>query len=67
MSGTGVLSLPKALMQSGWIGIAIILISCILSAYCGIRLSTCWMMILNKNESMRQGVRDPYPVILAYL
>lgn len=63
MSGTGVLSLPKALLQSGWSGLAVILISCVLSAYCGIRLSSCWMIILNKNESMRQGIRDPYPTI----
>lgn len=63
MSGTGVLSLPKAILQSGWSGIAMTLVSCVLSAYCGIRLSSCWMVILSKNESMRQGIRDPYPAI----
>lgn len=63
MSGTGVLSLPQAVEQSNWIGVFMILSCCVLSGYCGIRLSSCWMMILNKNESLKYGVRDPFPVI----
>ena len=64
MSGTGVLSLPKAMLGSGWTGVGLILGCCVLSAYCGIRLSTCWMMILEKNEEYATGdVRDPYPII----
>jgi vesicular inhibitory amino acid transporter len=63
MSGTGVLSMPKAMLGSGWAGVAMILGCCVLSAYCGIRLSSCWMIILDKNDNLRHGVRDPYPVI----
>lgn len=63
MSGTGILSMPKAMLGSGWMGVPMILGCCILSAYCGIRLSTCWMIILDKNENLRSGVRDPYPLI----
>lgn len=63
MSGTGVLSLPKAMEQSNWAGLALILGCCALSGYCGIRLSSCWMMILEKNPSLKEGVRDPFSVI----
>ena len=37
MSGTGVLSLAKAMEQSNWTGLFLIIASCILSGYCGIR------------------------------
>ena len=63
MTGTGVLSLPEAMSQSGWSGVAMVLICCILSAYCGIKLSTCWIMIREKNDEYKEGVRDPFPVI----
>ena len=63
MSGTGVLSLPKSMNESGWAGLVMIIFCCLMSAYCGIRLSSCWMMIINKNPSLQHGVRDPYPVI----
>ena len=63
MTGTGILSLPKAMLQSDWSGIALILGCCVLSAYCGIRLASCWILILSKNESFRLGVRDPFPII----
>ena len=35
MSGTGILSMPKAMLGSGWSGLAMILGCCVLSAYCG--------------------------------
>ena len=63
MSGTGVLSLPKSLDQSAGYGFPMIIVCCLLSAYCGIKLSSCWMMIVNKNLSLKNGVRDPFPVI----
>jgi solute carrier family 32 (vesicular inhibitory amino acid transporter) len=63
MSGTGVLSLPISIDQSGWTGLAMVLICCVLSGYCGFRLSSCWTMLLEKNEELREGVRDPFPVI----
>lgn len=63
MSGTGVLSLPKAMEQSNWAGLGLILGCCALSGYCGIRLSSCWMMILEKEPSLKHGVRDPFSVI----
>lgn len=55
--------MPKSLDQSGWYGVAMIIICCLISAYCGIRLSSCWMMIINKNESLKHGTRDPFLVI----
>lgn len=63
MSGTGVLSLPKAMEQSNWSGLALIIGCCALSGYCGIRLSSCWTMILEKDASLKHGVRDPFSVI----
>ena len=63
MSGTGVLSLPKAMFQSGWAGLIMILLCCLVSGYCGIRLSSCWMLILKKGDSVTQGARDPFPTI----
>lgn len=63
MSGTGVLSLPISIEQSNWSGVFMILACCVLSGYCGIRLASCWMLILRKNEAFRHGVRDPFPLI----
>lgn len=63
MSGTGVLSLPQSMDESGWTGLVMIILCCLISAYCGIKLSNCWMMIIDRNHSLRQGVRDPFPVI----
>ena len=63
MSGTGVLSLPKSMNESGWYGLAMIIMCCLISAYCGIKLSSCWMMIIKRNHSLRYGVRDPFQVI----
>ncbi len=63
MSGTGVLSLPKSINQSGWYGVVMVVLCCLLSGYCGIRLSSCWTMIINKNQSLKYGTRDPFPVI----
>ena len=63
MSGTGVLSLPSAMVKAGWSGLPMILGCCVVSAYCGIKLSSCWIAILKRNESFRYGVRDPFPVI----
>jgi vesicular inhibitory amino acid transporter len=63
MTGTGILSLPKAVSQSNWSGLGLILGCCVLSAYCGIRLASCWILILSKNDSFKEGVRDPFPII----
>jgi solute carrier family 32 (vesicular inhibitory amino acid transporter) len=64
MSGTGVLALPSALSQSHWFGVAMIVISCILSCYCGIRLSSCWKLILKNDTTLHSKFKgDPFPFI----
>jgi solute carrier family 32 (vesicular inhibitory amino acid transporter) len=64
MSGTGILALPAALSQSHWFGVAMIIGSCMLSFYCGIRLSSCWEMIRKKDITLQKKYRgDPYQLI----
>ena len=57
------LKLKTALEQANWYGVAMIIGCCCLSGYCGIRLSSSWLLILSKNSSFRQGLRDPFPAI----
>ncbi|KAI7872201.1 transmembrane amino acid transporter protein-domain-containing protein [Spinellus fusiger] len=41
IAGTGVLGLPYALKQGGWIGVFIIFLSCVMSMYTGVILVEC--------------------------
>ena len=64
MAGTGLLALPKAMLQAGWYGLLSNLTLCLLSGYCGIKLGECWTMLRKMNPLYSdEGSRSPFQVI----
>lgn len=64
MAGTGLLALPKAMDQAGWVGLLSTLVLCFLSGYCGIKLGDCWTMLRSMNPLYNEdGNRSPFQVI----
>lgn len=63
MAGSGVLALPNAVVNAGWIGIVLICLLGMLSGICGIALGKSWL-ILRRDFTEYQGqVRYPYPAL----
>lgn len=64
IAGSGVLALPKAVDDSGWIGIILIILCCFLSAYTGSILGKSWIILQERFPDECGGhVPDPYPLI----
>ncbi|XP_038216230.1 amino acid transporter AVT1D-like [Zerene cesonia] len=63
MAGSGVLALPRALVKTGWVGIPIIILMCLIAAFSGKRLGDCWTMVESRNPDMRTRKRNPYAII----
>ncbi|EDV26356.1 uncharacterized protein TRIADDRAFT_22725 [Trichoplax adhaerens] len=63
MAGSGVLALPKAVVESGYTGIGLIVVASIMSAYTGKILGDCWNILLDKLPQYREHNRYPYPSI----
>ena len=63
MAGVGVLALPKALADTGWTGVVLIILMGILSCTCGVVLSKSWLILRRDYPEYREHVRDPYPSI----
>ncbi|XP_033113774.1 amino acid transporter AVT1J-like [Anneissia japonica] len=63
MAGSGVLALPKAVADTGWIGIVLIIVCAMASCYTAIILGRCWMIIQNRFPRYKEHVRYPYPAI----
>lgn len=63
MAGSGVLALPKAIIDTGWIGLVLILMCCLGSGYCGISIGKCWVILQERFPEYRKHSRDPYPSI----
>lgn len=63
MAGSGVLAIPKAVVDSGWIGLVLLIIFGINSGYSGARLGDCWAIIEERYPEHRTQTRDPYAVI----
>lgn len=63
MAGSGVLALPKAVVEAGWIGLLLIVCFCVNAAYGGSRLGACWAIIEERYPEYRVPVRNPYPII----
>nr|BAN20757.1 vesicular inhibitory amino acid transporter, putative [Riptortus pedestris] len=63
MAGSGVLALPRALVDSGWIGLVLIILFCINSAYGGTRLGKSWDILEERYPEYKGSTRDPYPAI----
>ncbi|XP_026681850.1 amino acid transporter AVT1J [Diaphorina citri] len=63
MAGSGVLALPRALVDLGWTGLVLLIVFCINSGYSGARLGDCWTMIEERYPEHRTKSRNPYAVI----
>ena len=63
MAGSGVLALPAAIVDSGWTGIALLLLACLVSGYCGSILGQSWSILRERHPEYRGHVRYPYPAI----
>ncbi|OWR41944.1 uncharacterized protein LOC116777885 [Danaus plexippus] len=61
--GSGVLALPKAVVKTGWVGIPLIVLMCLLAAFSGRRLGDCWTIIESRDPEMRTRKRNPYAII----
>ncbi|XP_055889144.1 uncharacterized protein LOC106050588 isoform X2 [Biomphalaria glabrata] len=63
MAGSGVLALPAALNGTGYIGILLNVMCAIVSAYTGMLLGRCWLMVLHRYSEYQEHSRYPYPAI----
>ncbi|KAK3763183.1 hypothetical protein RRG08_018752 [Elysia crispata] len=64
VAGSGVLALPKALNDTGWIGLAVMVLIAVVSTFTGTLLGRCWVIVRQRYpSSMDHEVRQPYPSI----
>ena len=63
MAGSGVLALPNAVANTGWIGVALIVVLGMLSGTCGIVLSRSWLILRRDFREYQEHVRYPYPAL----
>lgn len=63
MAGSGVLALPRAAVDAGWIGVLLVVVFCVNAGYGGSRLGACWEILEERYSDYRQPVRNPYPTI----
>nr|XP_022293046.1 amino acid transporter AVT1J-like isoform X1 [Crassostrea virginica] len=63
IAGSGVLALPKAVDDTGWIGLVLLVACALLSAYTGSILGKSWVIIQERFPEYRQSCPDPYPVL----
>ncbi|XP_063591483.1 uncharacterized protein LOC134768594 [Penaeus indicus] len=63
MAGAGVLNLPKAMANTGWVGVPLIIILCAGVGYSGTRLAECWVLLEERWPEYRVPCRRPYPAI----
>ncbi|CAL4105400.1 unnamed protein product, partial [Meganyctiphanes norvegica] len=60
MAGAGFLSLPRAVADSGWMGVFMMILFCVLMGYSGTRLGECWTILEERWEEYRGSSRSPY-------
>ncbi|KAK3879829.1 hypothetical protein Pcinc_015636 [Petrolisthes cinctipes] len=60
--GGGFVVLPKALAHTGWIGVSIMVMFCLMVSYSGTRLATCWV-ILEERWPHRYSHRSTQPYV----
>nr|XP_022910331.1 amino acid transporter AVT1J-like [Onthophagus taurus] len=63
MAGSGVLALPKAVVDSGWIGIILLIVFCFNAGYSGSCLGACWYILEERYPELRRKTRNPYGTI----
>ncbi|KAI4470291.1 hypothetical protein MML48_1g04680 [Holotrichia oblita] len=63
MAGSGVLALPRAIVNSGWIGLILLIVFCFNAAFGGTRLGACWQILEERFPECRKKTRNPYATI----
>ncbi|XP_052090181.1 uncharacterized protein LOC127726766 [Mytilus californianus] len=63
IAGVGVLALPRAVDDTGWIGFVLIVVFTLLSTYTATLIGKCWAMIQERYPEYRSHVPDPYPIM----
>ncbi|KAF2354751.1 Amino acid transporter transmembrane domain [Trinorchestia longiramus] len=63
MAGSGVLALPRALANTGWGGVVLLLALGIGVGVSGSRLGLAWVMLENNFPKYKGACRTPYPAI----
>ncbi|CAG2219089.1 SLC32A [Mytilus edulis] len=63
IAGIGVLSLPKAVEDTGWIGLFFIFVFIVKSAYTATLIGKCWVMIEDRYPEYRSHVPDPIQLL----
>ncbi|ELT95992.1 hypothetical protein CAPTEDRAFT_113427, partial [Capitella teleta] len=68
LAGSGVLALPLALANIGYGGIAVMVLSAVMSAISGTLLSKCWLVMRERNPEKFTGgqLNSAYPTIGEY-
>ncbi|XP_037087053.1 amino acid transporter AVT1B-like [Pollicipes pollicipes] len=63
LAGSGMLALANSVRLTGYIGLALLVYFGVNSAYCGVVLSRCWLIVEERYPELRGQVRAPYPEI----
>ncbi|XP_033741065.1 amino acid transporter AVT1I-like [Pecten maximus] len=63
VSGTGILSLARAVEDTGWTGLILIVVFAIISAYTGILLGEAWIMASELFEDCKGHIQNPYQLL----
>uniref|UniRef100_A0A131YWW9 Solute carrier family 32 (Vesicular inhibitory amino acid transporter) n=1 Tax=Rhipicephalus appendiculatus TaxID=34631 RepID=A0A131YWW9_RHIAP len=63
VAGIGILALPYSIVETGWVGLFLIIASAFASGYSGWKLGACWTILEERWVEYRAHVRDPYPSI----
>ncbi|XP_071792147.1 uncharacterized protein [Asterias amurensis] len=63
MAGSGILALPKSMVDTGWSGVILIVLCALLSGYTGIILGRSWQILKDRFPMYRGHIRYPYPAI----
>ncbi|XP_050430990.1 uncharacterized protein LOC126839630 isoform X2 [Adelges cooleyi] len=66
MAGTGVLAVPWAVVNSGWIGFLLLFAFAVTAAYSGSRLGDCWAILEERYPECQASCKNPYPTIAFY-
>lgn len=63
IAGSGLITLPKAMEDTGWSGVAVLFVSYVLSTFTGVILSKDWNILISRHSEYAQNTRRPYPAL----
>lgn len=63
MASSGLLALPRAIVNAGWSGVILLVVWAMVALYCGVLIGRCWTQLRSKACVEEAFPRDPYPTI----